>query len=276
MKIAIIGAGGKMGRWLTRRLVGLNKDVILADRDEKQLKAIHQLCGAPAFKSSAEAAGQADLIIVSVPIGSFEDVIREIAPVIKPGQVVIDITSIKAVPVAIMHKYITKGTVLGAHPLFGPGVTGMEGQNFILTPTDEAESAFAVKVTKFLTDHGASVKIMTPQAHDELLAVVQGLSHFVAIASADALAALGPVKEMKEAATTTFKIFLNYIESVIGDDPELYAMIQMQHPRMPEIYRTLNASVEKWADIVKRKDVNGFTGGMNALKVYLNGGKKGR
>jgi prephenate dehydrogenase len=273
MKIAIIGGGGKMGQWLCRRLVCENKDIIVSDHDEKKLGAIHRLCRVPTTKNNSEAAGQADIIILAVPVSGFEAVVREIAPVVRQGQVVMDVTSLKAGPVEIMHKYITAGTVLGTHPLFGPNVSGMEGQNFILTPTNKPENAFAAKVAKFLKAHGAVVKIMTPQAHDDLLAVVQGLSHFVAIISADALAHFGPVGEMKEAATTTFKIFLNYIESVIGDDPELYSMIQMQHPRMPEIYRTLAASLEKWGNMVKQKDTTGFVDGMNVLKTYLNSGK---
>ena len=54
-----------------------------------------------------------------------------------------------------------------------------------------------------------------------MMAVVQGLSHFVAIVSADALSGLGDLDEMKDVSTTTFRIFLNYIESVIADDPAL-------------------------------------------------------
>jgi prephenate dehydrogenase len=273
MKIAIIGGGGKMGQWLCRLLVEENKDVIVADRDVKRLKIIHKNSGVPVIKSNSEAAGQADIVILAVPISGFEEVVKEIAPVIRQGQFVMDVTSLKAVPVDIMHKYFKSGTVLGTHPLFGPNVPGIKGQNFVLTPSNKAENTFAVKVERFLKARGANVKIMTPQSHDDLLAVVQGLSHFVAIISAETLANFGPAGEMKEAATTTFKIFLNYIESVIGDDPELYAAIQMQHPRMPEVYRALAASLEKWGDIVRQKDDAGFTRGMNSLKTYLNGGK---
>jgi prephenate dehydrogenase len=93
----------------------------------------------------------------------------------------------------------------------------------------------------------------------------------VAIAAAEALSGLGDLQEMKDVSTTTFRIFLNYIESVIGDDPELYAAIQMEHPEMTDIYRRLTVSIDRWAGLVMSKDVDGFVEGMRGLKKYLGG-----
>jgi prephenate dehydrogenase len=269
MKIAVIGGGGKMGQWLCRYLAGEGFDIILSDSDKEKLKEVRQLPGVVVAKNSREAAGNADVIIVSVPIGSFEQVIKEIGPVIRPEQIVVDVTSVKAAPVKVMHEYIKTGLVLGAHPLFGPGVTSLKDQNFVFTPTNDKEKALAVRVGNYLKKRGANVKLMTPPAHDKMMAVVQGLSHFVAIVSADALAGLGELDEMKDVSTTTFRIFLNYIESVIGDDAPLYAAIQMEHPEMGDIYKQLAASVEKFAGYVKDKDTQGFVKRMNELKKYI-------
>jgi prephenate dehydrogenase len=269
MKIAVIGGGGKMGQWLCRYLGGEGFDIIIADNDKEKLKEAGKATGAEIAKDSREAAGKADVIIVSVPIGSFEKVVKEIGPAIRPEQIILDVTSVKAAPVKQMHENIKKGLVLGAHPLFGPGVKSLKGQNFVLTPTNAKEKAFAAKVEKYLMKHGARVKLMTPEAHDKIMAVVQGLSHFAAIVSADALAGLGELGEMKSASTTTFRIFLNYIESVIGDDAPLYAAIQMEHPEMADIYRALTQSVEKFAGYVRDKDTQAFVERMNELKKYI-------
>jgi prephenate dehydrogenase len=269
MKIAVIGGGGKMGQWLCRYLMGEGFDIIIADSDEQKLKEARRIPGIEAAANSREAVGKADIIIISVPIGSFEKVVKEIGPVIQPGQIVMDVTSVKIAPVKVMHEYIKTGLILGAHPLFGPGLMSLKDQNFVLTPTNAKEKALAAKVETYLKKRGANVKQMTPPAHDKMMAVVQGLSHFVAIVSADALAGLGDLDEMKDVSTTTFRIFLNYIESVIGDDAPLYAAIQMEHPEMAEIYRALGQSVEKWADMVKRKDTQGFVERMNELKKYI-------
>jgi prephenate dehydrogenase len=268
MKIAIIGGGGKMGQWLGRYLNGEGFDIIIADTDKEKLKQL-RLPGVEVAASSRDAAVKAEIIMISVPIGSFENVVKEIGPVIRPGQIVIDVTSVKAAPVKVMHEHIKTGLILGAHPLFGPGVTGLKDQNFVLTPTNTQEKSLAAKVEKYLKARGANVKLMTPEAHDKMMAVVQGLSHFVAIISADALAGLGDLGEMKGVSTTTFRIFLNYIESVIADDAPLYAAIQMEHPEMAEIYTALAQSVGKFAGYVKDKDTAAFIERMNELKGYI-------
>jgi prephenate dehydrogenase len=269
MKVAVIGGCGKMGQWLCRNLVAWGQDVIIADRDEKKLREAAGLFGVKAVISNTEAVNNANIIIVSVPIGNFEAVIKEIAPSIRQSQIVIDVTSVKARPVAIMHENIKKGLILGAHPLFGPDVNTLEGQNIILTPVNDKEKAFAAKATEFFKANGAGVTLMEPESHDRMMAVVQGLSHFVAIVAADALSGLGPLAAMQDVSTTTFRIFLNYIKTVIGDDPELYAAIQMGHRDMDEIYRALTQSVNKWAALVDKKDTPGFVKGMKALKNYI-------
>ena len=38
---------------------------------------------------------------------------------------------------------------------------------------------------------------------------------------------------------------------------------------MADIYKTLEQSVEKWADMVKRKDTRGLWEGWNELKKYI-------
>ncbi len=269
MKVTIIGGGGKMGQWLCHFLADEDFDVIVADKDPEKLEVSYRSPHIETTQNTGAAVSEANIIIISVPINSFEKAVKDIAPHIRPGRIVLDITSFKAQPVAIMHKYIKKGLILGAHPLFGPNISSLGGQNIVFTPVNAKEKAFALEVKKYLEDRGAKVTLMEPEAHDRMMAVVQGLSHFVAIASADALSGLGELKGMKEVSTTTFNIFLNYIESVIGDDPELYAAIQMEHPEMPDIYKALTKSVEKLAGMVEKKDTQGFVKRMRALKKYL-------
>lgn len=269
MKIAIIGGAGKMGQWFCRHLVGEGKEVIVADKDENKLREAGRLFNIETTFNSVEAVKKADVIVISVPINIFEEVIKEISPFIGPEQAVLDITSIKAAPVAIMHDYIKTGLILGTHPLFGPGAAGLKGNNFVLTPTDEREKAFAVEVARYLQERGASVSFMGPEAHDKLMAVVQGFTHFVAIISADALSNLGNIEELKDVSSTTFRGFLSFVDSVVGQDPDLYAAIQMEHPEMPEIYRVLLESQQKWAGLVNKKDTRGFVEGMRLLKSYM-------
>jgi prephenate dehydrogenase len=269
MKIVIIGGAGKMGQWLCRLLDSDDFQIIIADKDAKALAAAYKSPRIAATTDSKEAAKQADIIVISVPLVKFEEAVKEIAPHIRPGRIIADLSSTKVKPVAVMHQYIKEGLILGVHPLFGPNVTSLSGQNIVLTPVTDKEKALAAEAANFIQGYGAQVKIMAPEAHDKMMAVVQGLSHFTAIAAADALAGLGNLQDMKDVSTTTFRIFLNYIDSVIGDDPELYAAIQMEHPEMTDIYQALTQSVEKFAAYVKAKDTRSFVKRMKELKGWL-------
>ena len=179
-----------MGGWLARFLLKEGKQVVISGRDQGKLREAAERLGVEAA-SNQEAVKQSDAVILSVPIDKFEQIVREIAPYTSPQQLIFDITSIKARPVEIMHKYINKGTVLGMHPMFGPGAEGIAGQRFVLTPTGKAEDETAGRVRKYLEGKGARVEVMSPAEHDEIMAIVLGLSHFIALVSADTLAGAG-------------------------------------------------------------------------------------
>ncbi len=265
MQIAIIGGGGKMGKWFARLLMQEGLEVIISDRNKARLNAAQEELGV-AIVSNIEAAKRADVIVISVNIDSLEDVIKEISPQVKPQQVVIDVTSIKEFPVEIMHKYLKTANVLGTHPLFGPGARDLANQNFALTPTNQTEAALAQKVKGFLESRGARATLMAPHEHDETMTVVLGLAHFVAIVAADTLASTGKIAQTKPVGGSTYRVLTTLAESVISEDPELYATLQMQLPGLSELEGTLKKNVETWADLVKRQDREGFVGRFVALK----------
>jgi prephenate dehydrogenase len=268
MKVAIIGGAGKMGQWITRFLLNDGKEVIVADRDEKKLQQTQQQPGVK-IASNAEAVKSADTILVSVPVTDFQEVIEEIAPHIQPKQVVIDITSIKVPTMATMHKYLKTALMLGVHPMFGPGASSLKNQNIVLTPTNQDETMLAQKVKRYLESKGARVTLMSPQEHDEMVAVVIGLTHFIAIVSADTLLSLDRLEQMRNIAGTTYKMLLTLIEGIVSRDPELYASLQMSFPHMTDIAELFQKTAQTWADLVKKKDKPEFMRRMRLIKDRL-------
>jgi prephenate dehydrogenase len=117
VKVAIIGGSGKMGQWFARFLLQEGKQVVITGRDPRKLAAAQQALGVKTA-TNAEAVKWADVVVLSVSIDNVAAVIKEVAPHIKPHQLVIDITSVKEQPVEVMHQYIKTGTVLGVHPMF--------------------------------------------------------------------------------------------------------------------------------------------------------------
>jgi len=268
MKVAIAGGSGKMGQWFARFLLEEGNQVTIIGRNEEKLRSVQQQLKVD-IATDMKAVGQADVILISVPIDAFEQVTEQIATHTHSGQVITDITSVKTPTVEAMHKYIKKGSVLGTHPVFGPGARSLTNQNFVLTPTSEKETSLAHKVKRYLEERGAIATLMTPEEHDEMMAVVLGLSHFIAIATADSLLSFDKFKQMKEISGTTYKVLLTLVESVVSEDAELYASLQMSLPKMAETEELFQRSLKTWADLVKNQDRQEFIKRMNALKSKL-------
>ena len=270
-KIAIIGGSGKMGRWFANFLLKEGNEVIITGRNERKLLEAKRQLGVE-VATNVEAVKRADVILLSVPIDNFAEVVEQVCPVTRPEQVIIDITSVKVFPVETMHRHIKAGLVLGTHPVFGPGARSIANQNFVLTPTTERERTLAEKVREYLETRGAKVTLMTPREHDEMMAVILGLSHFIAIVSADTLLSLDKLARMKTVGGITYKVLLTLVESVLAEDPELYASLQMNLPNMAEIEELFQRAGKTWGDLVKNRDRHEFVERMNALRNRLKEG----
>jgi prephenate dehydrogenase len=264
-KIAVIGGSGKMGRWIAAYLIKEGYRVIIAGRNQQRLEEAGRQLDIQ-VNTCTDAVDCADIIILSVSIDSFEDVAREIGPLVLPEQMVIDITSIKTAPVNIMHKYIKKGLILGTHPMFGPGAKDVTGNTFVLTPTDERELAFAKRVETYLKTKGARVIFATPGEHDEMISLILGLSHLMAIVTADTMSGTKILKKAADTGGITFNALLNVAGAVISEDPEFYASLQMNLPQLPEFAEMFASKAQQWANIVSTRDREQFVEKMNNIK----------
>lgn len=257
-----------MGRWLAKFLLPEGNQVVITGRNQSKLLEAKEQLGVESA-TNVEAVKWAEVVLVSVSLDSFEAVIKEIAPHTRPQQLVIDITSVKEFPVEVMHRYIKSGLVLGVHPMFGPSAEGIRNQNFVLTPTSGDEKALARKLQEYLEARGAKVAVMTPQQHDEMMAVILGLSHFIGLVSADTLASCDNLDQMNAVSGTTYRLLLTLVKSVISEDPEFYASLQTSLPNMAKIEKLFGTKAKVWADLVEKKDRSEFVSRMNSLKDRL-------
>ncbi len=257
-----------MGRWFAGFLLQEDWEVLLIGRDERKLLKARRELGNVEISCSLETVEGADAIILSVPIDSFEKVVEELSPHVSANQVVIDITSIKEIPVKVMHKHLKEATTLGVHPMFGPGAKGIAGQNFVLTPTREDERTLAEKVRRYLETRGARVTTITPREHDQMMAIVLGLPHLLAIASADTLLSLNKLGQTREVGGSTYKVLLTLAESVISESPEFCASLQMGLP-VAKIESLFQKKLASWVEIVASKDREKFIQRMNGLRNRL-------
>lgn len=264
MRIAIIGAG-KMGRWFAKFFLGEGFSVIVSDKNKEILSKIKQKLKVET-SDNITAVKKADQILLCVPLYSLEDVLREIHSHVQSNQVVMDICSIKEFPVKAMHEYVNKGITLGTHPMFGPTVKSIKGQNFILTPTDERERSFAKTFKQWLEERQVRVSILSPKKHDKLMSMVLGFSHFLGLVISDTLLSYADFAETKKVAGPTYKKLLTLAESVVSQDSKFYAYLQMKLPEVEKIENLFCQKSMELLKVVKERDETSFASKMNSLR----------
>jgi prephenate dehydrogenase len=267
MKVAVIGAG-KMGVWFAKFFLAKDYDVVLADRKKEKLEALKDLM-VDLTTNFQEAVQDADQVYLCVSINAIEEVVKVISPVLHEGQVVMDICSIKENPIKTMHQYIKGATVLGTHPVFGPGSNGVKHKAYVLTPTNAKEQEFAEKYKQWLEKEDAHVFIMSPKKHDELMSVVLGLPHFLGLVACETLLEQKNLPETKKVAGTTYRMLFTLAEATALETPDLYAAVQTNLPELGKIEDTFMAKAQELLTLIKNKDNQAIVERMEQLKKKL-------
>ncbi|MEM2967701.1 MAG: prephenate dehydrogenase/arogenate dehydrogenase family protein [Candidatus Bathyarchaeia archaeon] len=267
MRIAVIGAG-KMGVWFANFFKKEGYSVVVADRKRDKLEKLRSELGVE-IADFAEAARKADRVLICVSISAFEEVVKKISPAIREGQVVMDICSVKELPVNVMHKYLPEALVLGTHPVFGPGSTSIENKTFVLTPTNSQEEAFAADFKKWLETRKARVFIMSPRKHDELMSIVLGMPHFLGLIACDTLLEQANYAETKQVAGTTYRLLYTLAEVAASETPELFTSLQLNLPDLEQLEDAFIKKANEWLKIIKGKDREAISRKMEQLKAKL-------
>ncbi len=174
-----------------------------------------------------------DFIIFAVPLASLEEICKVFENKISNKTVIIDVTSVKVKPLEIIEKYFPKSEfkVLGTHPIFGPqsGKNGIENLPIVLTNVSLDQEKY-LEIKNFLSEiYKLKIIEKTVEKHDEEMAYIQGLSHFIG----RALKALD-IQEY-ETATSSYKQLIS-LKNLVGNDSfELYKTIQNGNPSTKNI-----------------------------------------
>lgn len=267
MRVAVLGAG-KMGVWFARFFLEEGYSVVIADRNKEKLAKLKSEL-AVETADFVDAVKGADRILICVSISAFEGIAKMIGPHVGKGQVVMDICSIKAAPVEAMHKYVKAGLVLGTHPVFGPGSTGVKHRAFVLTPTNAAEKEFAAGFREWLEQKGAHVFTMSPEKHDELMSVVLGLPHFFGVVACDTLLEQADYPETKKVAGTTYRMLFTLAEATALETPELFASLQLSLPEIRRLERVFIKKAGEWLKLLEQKDPVAIASRMEQLRAKL-------
>lgn len=269
MKVAVIGGSGEFGRIFARLFKEDGNEVTITGRDVSKGRKVAEELGVAFTSDNVEAAVQSDVVMISVYIDNTLDVIKQVAPKVRPGCLLMDVTSVKVEPCDAMKKFAGKKVeILGTHPMFGPRVTSIEGLTFILTPI--RVKRWERFVMDFLEKRGAKVFVTTPEEHDRMMSIVQGLTHFAYIAAASTLRELdADIAQTRNFASPIYGLMLDLIARIVGQSPQLYASIQMHNPKVREVHKVFIEQAERLSEIVKKKDIDSFTEVMAEAAKHL-------
>jgi cyclohexadieny/prephenate dehydrogenase len=190
-KIALIGIG-LIGSSIARAVKekGLAREVAITTRSALTLARAQELeLGTFYTESAAEAVRDADLVVVSVPVGASGAVAKEISGAMKPGATLTDVGSTKASVISQMAPYIQRGVhFIPGHPIAGTEHSGpdagfadlFDGRWCILTPVADTDAGAIQKLRGFWEALGSKVDEMDPEHHDKVLAIVSHLPHIIA------------------------------------------------------------------------------------------------
>ena len=140
-------------------------------------------------ETAADAAKDADLVILCAPIGVMEAITLEIAPALKPGCILTDVGSVKKAVISAVAPHTPDHVhFIPGHPIAGSEKSGPESgypelfvdRWCILTPLPDADQDAVKKLENFWKALGSSVEVMTPSHHDSVLAITSHLPHLIA------------------------------------------------------------------------------------------------
>ncbi|MDH5442912.1 MAG: prephenate dehydrogenase/arogenate dehydrogenase family protein [Hadesarchaea archaeon] len=225
MKVAVIGAGA-MGQWLAGFVKQNLDEVVVADVSATKAERVAKELGISS-KSVAEAAAEAELVLVAVPISKTPEVIKSLTGQVQRGVLIADITSVKSDVVEVMKTIEAKVELVSLHPLFGPGAASVKGKDFVVVPVKPGQRYAALK--NRLIELGARVTEMDAEEHDRLMAITQCMTHFVLLVYLDALKSMKGLKQAEKLRTPMFATLLDLAKSVLAGNPELYGELQVRN-----------------------------------------------
>ena len=163
-RVAIVGARGQMGALFARTFHKAGYAVSTLDRPYRPDgtdAAIRAALRGPQ--------GDADLVLISVPVTATREVAETLAPRMPKEAILCDVCSVKVNPLAQMLEAYD-GPVVGTHPLFGPIIPeGFEPRVAVTPGREGTEGGAAAAVSEVFARAGFAPFDSTAEEHDRAM-----------------------------------------------------------------------------------------------------------
>ncbi len=231
--LAIVGTGLIGGSFsLALKKAGAVREVLGVGRNPARLTVARELGLIDRAVDWSEA-GQADCILLALPVGETEAVLKQLAPHLKAGAIVTDAGSTKVNVVAAARAALGArfADFVPGHPIAGsersgPGAARVDlyqGKKVVLTPQAGTRAEAFATVRALWEAAGAQVETLEPELHDRVFAAVSHLPHLAAFALVDELAQRADGDTFFRFAASGFRDFTR----IAGSSPEMWRDITL-------------------------------------------------
>jgi prephenate dehydrogenase len=232
-KLAIVGTGLIGGSFaLALKQAGAVSEVLGVGRNPARLTVARELGLIDHVADWAEA-GQADCILLALPVGETGPVLKQLAPHLKPGAIVTDAGStklnvIEAARAALGTRFtdFVPGHPIAGSEQSGPGAAQADlyqGKKVVLTPQADTHADALATVRALWEAAGAQVETLDAALHDRVFAAVSHLPHLAAFALVDELAQRADGDVFFRFAASGFRDFTR----IAGSSPEMWRDIAL-------------------------------------------------
>jgi chorismate mutase/prephenate dehydrogenase len=240
--VLIVGGTGEMGRYFVNWFSGAGYQV--RSMGSKDWPNVAALCDG------------IDLCIISVVIDRTPEIVERIGPFLPLDAVLVDVTSIKKVPLNAMLK-AHPGPVLGLHPLFGPTTSTLDKQIVVATPGRDDDACRWV-IEQFSL-WGSIIVMSDADEHDEIMQFVQSLRHFATFAFGQFLASKKvPLARTLEFSSPIYRLELGMVGRLFAQDASLYAEIIFATPERRALLKDYISSLSKNLEMLEKGDKEEF------------------
>jgi len=247
-RIGIIGSHGAYGRWLGTFF-----------ESKMQAQVIGHDPADPASYPLDEVLDAADVLLFSAPIRLTPDVIAQCvrrSAGREQGRLWLDVTSIKAAPVAAMLQ--SQASVVGLHPMTAPPkAPTLKGRVLVVCEARLAPpwQGWMAQVYRALD---AQCVHTTPDHHDRVMALVQAMVHATHLAEAGVLREyaplLGDLRALQPYRSTAFALDTAVLTRILALNPAIYEDIQFENPYSLEVLDQLLAQLKRLRGLLAQGD----------------------
>lgn len=246
--IGIVGSGGAYGRWLRgffEQRMGLQ--VIGHDPVDA------------ASQTPEELLERADVLLFSAPIRHTPALIREYVRQSagrERGRLWLDVTSIKAEPVAAMLE--SQASVAGLHPMTAPPKAPTLKGRVLVVCEARLEPRWQAWLEQLCDALQAECVRGSAEHHDRVMALVQAMVHATHLAQAGVLREyapmLGQLQALMPYRSAAFELDAAIISRILSLNPAIYEDIQFGNPHAGEVLDHLLAQLQQLRALLEAGD----------------------